>query len=249
MTVYRGICISLLVSCTLLLSGCRRSCGDVWEDTKTCGRHMGRGVASLFGKHPASARPCTSQDFASVEENDYIPFSDEDLYRGIMRGDELALMKIDADTPIPQSRVSPGEIGSPIPGLTAFHDPKTGEQVAIFKNLHFDTDDYVIRSPESWDIVRRIASYMRERPNLYVFIEGHCDERGPAAYNLALGTRRANAVRNALVKEGVSPDRLLTVSYGKERPLQIEHHAAAWKANRRGQFKLYDGEGAPLCAR
>src|SRR5262249_31699760 len=218
-----------------------------WQDTKSCGRHMGRGVCSLFGKHPPQGHPRTAEDFAFADEQDFIPFSDEDLYRGIMRGDDLALLKIDADTPIPQSRLVPGEGG--IPGIDQFRDPTSGEQISVFRKIQFDTDDYQIRGNDNLETVRKIATYLKDRPDIFLFVEGHCDERGPAAYNLALGTRRANAIRNALIKEGVDPDRLLTVSYGKERPFSQGHDALAWKANRRGQFKLHQYDRAALCAR
>lgn len=247
MSTNRGL-FSLLLIATTLLGGCRRTCSDVWEDTKTCGRHMGRGVYALFGGHPAEGHPCTAEDFAYDTQEDFIPFSDEDLYRGIMRGDELALLKIDADSAIPQSRLQPGELGSPIPGIDAFRDPTSTEQ-SVFRNVHFETDDYTVRGNDNLETIRRIADYLKQRPHVFLFIEGHCDERGPSAYNLALGTRRSNAVRNALIKEGVNPDHLLTISYGKERPLARSHDAAAWKLNRRGQFKLHQHQGDPVCVR
>jgi peptidoglycan-associated lipoprotein len=248
MVARREVACWLLAS-TLLLSSCQRSCGDVWEDTKTCSRHLGRGFCALFGKHATPARPCTSEDFAREDEQEFIPFRDEDLYRGIMRGDELALLKIDADTPIPQSRFVPGDIGCPIPGIEAFREPSSAEQLKLFAHIHFETDDYSIRGGDNLESMQKIATYLKGRPSVYLFIEGHCDERGPAAYNLALGTRRANAIRNALIKEGVDPDRLLTISYGKERPLAVGHDAAAWKINRRGQFRIHEGDKAPVCVR
>jgi peptidoglycan-associated lipoprotein len=67
-----------------------------------------------------------------------------------------------------------------------------------------------------------------------VTVEGHCDERGTREYNLALGERRATAVRNALVALGISPNRIKTISYGKERPAVLGSNEAAWAQNRRG---------------
>jgi peptidoglycan-associated lipoprotein len=67
-------------------------------------------------------------------------------------------------------------------------------------------------------------------------IEGHCDERGSAEYNLALGDRRARAVKDYLVSLGVDPARLSTISYGEERPFAMGHDEAAWAQNRRGHF-------------
>ena len=67
-----------------------------------------------------------------------------------------------------------------------------------------------------------------------VTVEGHCDERGTREYNLALGARRANSVKNYLVSEGIDPSRITTISYGKERPVDPRSTEAAWRVNRRG---------------
>ncbi|MBI3236675.1 MAG: OmpA family protein, partial [Chlamydiales bacterium] len=85
-----------------------------------------------------------------------------------------------------------------------------------------------------------MASYLKAHPNVYLFVTGHCDERGPEAYNLALGTRRANYVRGYLVKNGVDANRIHTVSYGKEKPCDLRHNAEGWSKNRRAEFKIYE---------
>jgi len=82
------------------------------------------------------------------------------------------------------------------------------------------------------------ADVLRRYPNWVVTIEGHCDERGTAEYNLALGERRALAARAYLVQVGVSGDRLRTVSYGKEFPFDPGHDEAAWAKNRRAHFVI-----------
>ncbi len=234
----RASLLGYLLLALLATSSCQRSCGDFWQDTKSAKRHMGRGLATLVGKRVESRQVSSKDEFKGVVEEEYIPFADADLYQGIMRGEELALLQINADTAIPQSRMSPGEACSGLPGIDGFISPR-GEQVRIFRPIHFETDDYVVRGEENWEQIRQMAAYLKAHNETYVFIEGHCDERGPAAYNLALGTRRSNAIRNHLIKEGVDLDRLLTVSYGKERPSSLSHDAAAWKENRRAQFKTY----------
>ena len=90
------------------------------------------------------------------------------------------------------------------------------------------------------DRIRAIAAYMKRNPGTYLFVEGHCDERGAEAYNLALGAKRSNSVRNLLIKEGVSPDNVFTVSYGKERPADFGHTEDSWAKNRRAEFKIYN---------
>jgi peptidoglycan-associated lipoprotein len=87
-------------------------------------------------------------------------------------------------------------------------------------------------------IVSANADIMKKYPTWVVTIEGHCDERGTAEYNLALGELRAVAVKTYLVALGISPDRLRTVSYGKEFPFDMGHTEAAWAKNRRAHFVI-----------
>jgi peptidoglycan-associated lipoprotein len=87
-------------------------------------------------------------------------------------------------------------------------------------------------------VVTANAELLKKYPTWVVTIEGHCDERGTAEYNLALGERRAVAVKTYLVSLGVAPDRLRTVSYGKEFPFDPGHDDAAWAKNRRAHFVI-----------
>ena len=89
-------------------------------------------------------------------------------------------------------------------------------------------------SSESADTLKRQAAWMRDNPNVTVVIEGHADERGTREYNLALGERRANSIKNFLVELGVAPSRITTISFGKERPVALGSNDAAWAQNRRG---------------
>jgi peptidoglycan-associated lipoprotein len=77
------------------------------------------------------------------------------------------------------------------------------------------------------------AAWLKQYPNVIVTIEGHADERGTREYNLALGDRRATAVKNYLVALDISPSRILTISYGEERPADAGHSETAWSQNRR----------------
>lgn len=81
------------------------------------------------------------------------------------------------------------------------------------------------------------ASWLRGHPEVRVWIEGHCDERGTDEYNLALGEKRARAARDYLVQSGIEPSRLRTLSYGEERPFALGHDEAAWRLNRRAHFR------------
>ncbi len=87
-------------------------------------------------------------------------------------------------------------------------------------------------------VVVENAGLLKKNSTWVVTVEGHCDERGTAEYNLALGERRAVAVKTYLVSLGVAPDRIRTVSYGKEFPFDTGHDEKAWTSNRRAQFVI-----------
>jgi len=103
---------------------------------------------------------------------------------------------------------------------------------SLLKDVHFDFDKYDIR-PADAAVLKGNADLLKKYHSVKIQIEGHCDERGTVEYNLALGERRANSTRNYLVSIGVSPERVSTISYGKERPLDPAHNEAAWTKNRR----------------
>ena len=94
----------------------------------------------------------------------------------------------------------------------------------------FDRSDI---TPEAQEILARQADWLRRYPNVTVTIEGHCDERGTREYNLALGERRAQAVKNVLVASGIPASRISTISYGKERPAVVGSSEEAYAQNRR----------------
>jgi peptidoglycan-associated lipoprotein len=89
-------------------------------------------------------------------------------------------------------------------------------------------------SPEARAILSKQADWLKKNANVTVTVEGHCDERGTREYNLALGERRATAVKNVLVALGIPANRVSTISYGKERPAVVGSTEAAWAQNRRG---------------
>jgi peptidoglycan-associated lipoprotein len=105
------------------------------------------------------------------------------------------------------------------------------------KPVFFDYDAYDVR-PDAQTTIQADANFLNQHPNLKVVVGGYCDERGSTEYNLALGENRANAAKQALVTAGVAPDRLRTVSYGKEKQFCNDHSEACWQQNRRAQFTL-----------
>jgi len=103
---------------------------------------------------------------------------------------------------------------------------------SLLKDIHFDFDKYDIR-PGDAEILKENATLLTKNPKVKIQIEGHCDERGTVEYNLALGERRANSAKKYLTSLGIAADRISTISYGKERPLDSGHNEEAWGKNRR----------------
>lgn len=106
-----------------------------------------------------------------------------------------------------------------------------------FKTVYFDFDSYRLNEGPRRDLAEASA-VLRERPGALIRLEGHCDERGTIEYNLALGERRANGVREYLMNLGVPGAVLKTLSYGEERPADPGHNEAGWAKNRRVEFVI-----------
>jgi peptidoglycan-associated lipoprotein len=101
--------------------------------------------------------------------------------------------------------------------------------------VHFAYDSSVVKSSEKGN-VEAVATYMKANSGVFLLIEGHCDERGTEEYNRALGERRALALREALVADGVDAQKVTTRSFGKDKPVATGNDEAAWSQNRRGEF-------------
>ena len=106
---------------------------------------------------------------------------------------------------------------------------------SLLKPVHFDFDRYDIRAPEA-ETLKGNSAFLKKFPNMKIQIEGHCDERGTHEYNLALGERRANTTKKYLLSLGISENRMSTISYGEEKPLDSAHNDEAWAKNRRAHF-------------
>ncbi len=105
------------------------------------------------------------------------------------------------------------------------------------EDIHFEFDQYIL-SDEAKKILEKKAQWLKQNPAVKVLIEGHCDERGSAEYNMALGQRRADAAMQYLISLGISANRLATISYGEEKPLDPRSNEEAWAKNRRAHFVL-----------
>ena len=112
------------------------------------------------------------------------------------------------------------------------------EANASARPVYFGYDSTQIGAGE-YAKLQNIVSLLRQDPTRKVIIEGHCDERGSREYNLALGERRALAVRSFLLGEGISSPRIQTVSLGEEQPADPGHNESAWRLNRRAEFRFF----------
>jgi peptidoglycan-associated lipoprotein len=105
------------------------------------------------------------------------------------------------------------------------------------EDIHFEYDKSRLL-PEAKEILTHKAGWLEAHPDVSVIIEGHCDERGTNEYNMALGDRRAGSAKSFLIDMGITPERLTTISYGEERPVDPEHNEEAWAKNRRAHFVI-----------
>ena len=137
------------------------------------------------------------------------------------------------------------EIGEPVTETlsTEVVTSELPEDLAILnargylEDVFFDTDRFDL-SPETRGVLAKNANWMLKYSTVLILVEGHCDERNTREYNLALGDRRANAVRDYLLSLGVTATRVRTISYGEERPFALGRTEEAWRLNRRSHFVI-----------
>ena len=128
--------------------------------------------------------------------------------------------------------VTPEEPAEPVPApdYAAMQPAEYGVEDVFFALDQYDLDDIAMAS------LARDARLLKEHPEVIILLEGHCDERGTIEYNLALGEKRAKAVRDYLVTMGVAASRLRVTSYGESRPFALGSSETAWAKNRRAHF-------------
>jgi len=204
--------------CTLIMMfGCNREAGNMWEENQTGAQYKYRSAPS--SKTSSASFPVEGSD----EESTFFSLNEEDLQSQFS---EFSI-------------TSTHDLGEgEIPKAEEFHEPQ-GSLVSLLSPIFFATDQYTVHCKEYFETVHRIAAYLKSHPGTSLIIEGYCDERGPEAYNLALGMRRANYVRSLLLKEGVSTIQLHTLSFGKEKPFALGHTSEDWAKNRRAHFRVH----------
>jgi peptidoglycan-associated lipoprotein len=112
--------------------------------------------------------------------------------------------------------------------------------VNVGDRTYFDLDGYNVRT-DAQSVLEAQARWLERYPAVHIRIEGNCDERGTREYNMALGARRADSVRSFLVAHGVDAARITTISYGKERPMDLGHDDTAWSKDRNAHTALTSG--------
>jgi peptidoglycan-associated lipoprotein len=142
-----------------------------------------------------------------------------------------------------QTRLPTDDGQTPLPGER--WDPSNfNEDRSQFsqQTVYFDFDKSTIKASEQGKL-QAVAEYLRAEPRTMLLVEGHCDERGTAEYNRALGERRALAAREYLISLGIIGERMNTISYGEDRPADPGHDEVAWGRNRRAEFVLMRPKG------
>ena len=127
--------------------------------------------------------------------------------------------------------------GGPTTPIDIFDNMLKDPAALAAYTIHFAFDSSAIKASEKSNL-EAVAAALKGDANTKLLIEGNCDERGTEEYNRSLGERRALALREALAKVNVSPERIRTISYGKDKPADPGHDEAAWAKNRRGDFIL-----------
>jgi peptidoglycan-associated lipoprotein len=135
--------------------------------------------------------------------------------------------------------------GAPVSQRSSLEQLQQGKPVGSaasspLKDIYFDFDRYDLRA-DARDTLKQSAGWLKQNPSATVQIEGHCDERGTAEYNLALGAKRAQTAKDYLTTLGISVQRVSTISYGQELPVCKEHTEECWQKNRHDRFVIKAG--------
>ena len=187
-----------------------------------------RGESTTLSWQTTNATDVTLEGIGAVQANgsQQVTPTDSTTYRLIARGaggTQEATARVTVTAPPPP----------PAPVAAGPSDEEMFNQNV--KDAFFDYDKSDIRS-DAQQALMADAAFLQQHPNIRFTIEGHCDERGSTEYNLGLGDRRATAAKDFLVQQGVSADRIRTISYGKEKPFCSEHTEQCWQENRRAHL-------------
>jgi len=161
-----------------------------------------------------------------------------------VKTEEPAAATVKAETqPVQPPKAKAEESAAPAPKQIAEAVTDTDAQaaknaVSVFETVYFDFDKSDLRQDARNVLAKNAEIMLKSKKTAKIKIEGHCDERGSAEYNLALGERRATSAMQYLITLGVKPERLSIISYGKEKPAVQGNDEAAWAKNRRAEFVI-----------
>jgi len=169
--------------------------------------------------------------------------------KDVVKTEEPAAATVKAETPKP---VQPPSVKTEEPAAVQRQAPeapvtikpadsqpvKTVAEASAFETVYFDFDKSDLRQDARNSLTKNAEILLKSKQAAKIKIEGHCDERGSAEYNIALGERRATSAMQYLITLGVQPDRLSIISYGKEKPAVEGHDEEAWAKNRRAEFVI-----------
>lgn len=188
-------------------------------------------MATMLGAASvASGVGCNHHELSvSISNREYVP--PPALKMGQAKPELPPPPRVEAQPEPPMEVVREAPVASPLPPQT------TVPKARVLGDVYFDFNRSDIR-PEGRSLLQGAMNILKAERGRTLVIEGHCDERGTNEYNLVLGERRAQAVRDYLLQQGVNASRLQTTSYGKEQPVCHEHAPSCWKQNRRAHLVL-----------
>jgi len=232
----RKICGTVLVALALVLAvSCGKDAKKAIDDAQIALNAAKDAGAPEYAKDEyTSAENLLTKARDEYEKRDYKPAKADAL----SAKEQAELAKKRALDRKAEQAQKPGE------GTSLFYNVPSIEGVPIEEQARAALKDvnFAFDSAELDDLAKEIlvnnAKWLKDHPEFKVQIEGHCDERGTEEYNLALGERRAKAVRDYLVSLGISPSRMSIISYGESMPLDPGHNESAWAKNRRAHFAI-----------
>ncbi|MCI0410926.1 MAG: peptidoglycan-associated lipoprotein Pal [Acidobacteria bacterium] len=205
--------MALAIALAMLLSGCPKRADVAKGDTPASGAQPGAAATSP-SKSPGASRPGDPSRSPTGT---------------VTTKEEVVTSPGQAQLQEPPAPGSPSAKAPGRPGMQA------AAEGSPLKDIFFDFDKSNIRDDAKGSLSED-GQWLRANPMAQITIEGHCDERGTAEYNLGLGERRAKATRDYLIAAGIDAKRVKLISYGKERPFVLGHDESAWKWNRRAHF-------------
>ena len=203
--------------------------GGFQTDGRMAGENSRSGGLGNLGGDPSTG---DSAETGSSPTGDSI----DDFISGPLTGDgslqrnfnnDFAGSGFDTGSGTSDGRGSEGQVASTLPSYTTEN----------LKDIFFAYDKYDL-TEQSKSVLAKNAGWLNDNPNVRIEIQGHCDERGTNNYNLGLGERRAQSTKNYLVSLGVPKRRILTISYGEEKPFCVQSSEGCWTQNRRGHFMV-----------